>query len=62
MKGKAEAVLYTPGGEEPEGVQLGEDADGVGFPEFKPWCYGMNLKNLVLNFPEGQIVEDNKKK
>lgn len=63
MRGKAEIVWYTPGGEEGnERVQPGEYADGVGFPKFKPWRMGIHVKNLILDFPEGRVVDDKKTK
>ena len=63
MKGKAEIVWYTPGGEDTEsgGVQSGGYGDGVGFPKVKPWRMGIHVKNFVLEFPEGRLVVEDKK-
>jgi hypothetical protein len=67
MTGTGGVVWYAPGGRanesnQGEGVQPGEYADGVGFPKFKPWRMGIRVKNLVLDFPEGRPVVDDKKK
>ncbi|KAF8512825.1 hypothetical protein JB92DRAFT_3143667 [Gautieria morchelliformis] len=62
LRGKAEIVWYTPGGGGSEGVQPGEYADGVEFPKFKAWRFGVHVKDLVLDFPEGDVVEDKKTK
>jgi hypothetical protein len=58
LRGKAEIVRYTPGGEGSDGVKLGEYADGVGFPKIKPWRLGVHIKDSIIDLPEGDVIED----